>query len=100
MQNLVLVNLKCVTCTANISVPLKWFFQEKQITPAVHLKTIILSIVGFFIPVSSLKIFGHSIHSERRRIYLGKSIQPLQNDTIIMSIQFQGHPANSEVAYL
>ena len=31
-------------------------------------------LVGFFIPVSSLKVFGHSIHSERRRIYLGKSI--------------------------
>ena len=28
-------------------------------------------IVGFFIPVSSLKVFSHSIHSERRRIYLG-----------------------------
>ena len=28
-------------------------------------------IVRFFIPVSSLKVFGHSIHSERRRIYLG-----------------------------
>ena len=41
-------------------------------------------IVGFFIPVSSLKVFGHSIHSERRRIYLGKSIQALQNDTIII----------------
>ena len=27
--------------------------------------------MGFFIPVSSLKVFGHSIHSERRRIYLG-----------------------------
>ena len=35
----------------------------------------------FFIPVSSLKVFGHSIHSERR-IYLGKSIQALQNDTL------------------
>ena len=40
------------------------------------------TIVGFFIPVSSLKVFDHSIHSERRRIYLGKSIQALQNDTI------------------
>ena len=39
-------------------------------------------IMGFFIPVSSLKLFGHSIHSERRRIYLGKSIQALQNDTL------------------
>ena len=58
-------------------------------------------IVGFFIPVSSLKVFGHSIHSERKRIYLGKSIQALQNDIIIiMGIQFQGHPANSVVAYL
>ena len=28
-------------------------------------------LVGFFIPVSSLKVFGHSIHSERRRIYIG-----------------------------
>ena len=28
-------------------------------------------IVGFFNPVSSLKVIGHSIHSERRRIYLG-----------------------------
>ena len=44
---------------------------------------LILIKVGFFIPVSSLKVFGHSIHSERRRIYLGKSIQALQNDTII-----------------
>ena len=42
----------------------------------------------FFIPVSSLKVFGHSIHSERRRIYLGKSIQALQNDTIIISWVF------------
>ena len=46
------------------------------------------AIVGFFIPVSSLKVFGHSIHSERRRIYLGKSIQALQNDTIIISWVF------------
>ena len=57
-------------------------------------------IVGFFIPVSSLKVFGHSIHSERRWIYLGKSMQALQNHTIIISyimgIQFQGHPVNSE----
>ena len=44
--------------------------------------------MGFFIPVSSLKVFGHSIHSERRRIYLGKSIQALQNDTIIISWVF------------
>ena len=34
---------------------------------------------GMFIPVSSLKVFGHSIYSERRRIYPGKSIQALQN---------------------
>ena len=40
------------------------------------------TIVGLFIPVSSLKVFGHSIQSERRRIYLGKSIQALQNDTL------------------
>ena len=39
-------------------------------------------IVGFFIPVSSLKVFGHSIHSERKMIYLGKSTQALQNDTL------------------
>ena len=26
--------------------------------------------VGFFIPVSSLKVFGHSIFSEKRRIYI------------------------------
>ena len=59
-------------------------------------------IVGFFIPVSSLEVFGHSIHSERRRICLGKSIQALQNDTIITSwlFSFLGHPANSSVAYL
>ena len=50
--------------------------------------TIMIIIVGFFIPVSSLKVFGHSIHSERRRIYLGKSIQALQNDTIIISWVF------------
>ena len=42
-------------------------------------------IVGFFIPVSSLEVFGHSIHSERRRICLGKSMQALQNDIIIVS---------------
>ena len=36
------------------------------------------SIAGFFIPVRSLKVFDHSIHSERRRIYLGKLIQALQ----------------------
>ena len=29
-----------------------------------------------------IKVFGHSIHSERRRIYLEKSIQALQNDTL------------------
>ena len=52
---------------------------------------------GIFIPVSSLEVFGHSIHSERRRIYLGKSIQALQNDT---SYHDQGHPANSAMAYL
>ena len=53
-------------------------------------------IVGFFIPVSSLKVFGHSIHSEMRRIYLGRSIHALQNEHYhIMNIQFQGHPANS-----
>ena len=45
-------------------------------------------IVGFFIPVNSLKVFGHSIHSERRIIYLGKSIQALQNDTITISWLF------------
>ena len=50
--------------------------------------TFLFIIVGFFIPVSSLKVFGHSIHSERRRIYLGKSIQALQNDTIIISWVF------------
>ena len=47
-----------------------------------------ITLVGFFIPVRSLKVFGHSIHSERRRIYLGKSIQALQNDTIIISWVF------------
>ena len=45
-------------------------------------------IVGFFIPVSSLKVFDHSIHSERRMIYQGKSIQALQNDTNIRSWLF------------
>ena len=43
-----------------------------------------VTIVGFFIPVSSLKVFGHSIHFERKRIYLGKSIQTLQNDTSLV----------------
>ena len=38
--------------------------------------------VGFFISVSSLKVFGHSIHSERRGIYPGKSLQALQNDAL------------------
>ena len=42
----------------------------------------------FFIPVSSLKVLGHSIHSERKRIYQGKSVQALQNDTIIISWLF------------
>ena len=46
------------------------------------------AIVGFFIPVSSLKVFGHSIPSERRMICLGKSIQAIQNDTIIISWVF------------
>ena len=36
----------------------------------------------FFIPVSSLKVFGHSIHSERRTTYLEKTIQALQNYTL------------------
>ena len=60
-----------------------------------HRKHGVTIIVGFFIPVSSLKVFGHSIHSERRRIYPGKSIQVLQNDTIIISwlFDFQNHPA-------
>ena len=44
--------------------------------------------MGFFISVSSLKVFGHSIRSERRRIYPGKSIQALQNNTIIISWLF------------
>ena len=35
----------------------------------------------FFIPVSSLKVFDHFIHSKRKKIYLGESIQALQNDT-------------------
>ena len=48
----------------------------------------ILCYSGIFIPVSSLKVFGHSIHSERRRICLGKPIQALQNDTIIISWVF------------
>ena len=42
----------------------------------------ITTIVDFFIPVSSLKVFDHSIHSKRRKIYLGESIQALQNDTL------------------
>ena len=52
-------------------------------------------IVGFFIPVSSLKVFGHSIHSERRRIYPEKSIQSFTewHHCHIMVIQFQSHPA-------
>ena len=46
---------------------------------------VIVDFYLFFIPVSSLKVFGHSIHSERSRIYLGKSIhRPIVN----MSIQF------------
>ena len=35
------------------------------------LLALVCFIVGFFIPVSSLEVFGHSIHSERR-IYVGK----------------------------
>ena len=38
--------------------------------------------VGFFIPVSSLEVFGYSIHSESKMICLGKSMQALQNDTL------------------
>ena len=41
-----------------------------------------VTIVDFFIPVSSLKVFDHSIHSKRRKIYREKSIQALQNDTL------------------
>ena len=41
---------------------------------------VVIIKVGFFIIFSSLKVFGYSIRSERR-IYLGKSIQALQNDT-------------------
>ena len=51
----------------------------------VYLMKLKCIIVGFFIPVSSLKVFGHSIHSERMRVYLGKSFQ---NDTIIISWVF------------
>ena len=39
-------------------------------------------IVDFFILVSSLKVFDHSIHSKRRKIYLWKSIQALHNGTL------------------
>ena len=43
-----------------------------------------ITIVGFFfIPVSSSKFFGHSIHSERMRNYVGD--QAFQNDTVIIS---------------
>ena len=59
--------------------------------------------MGFFIPVSSLKVFGHSIHSERRRIYPRKSIQALQNDLHhyhIMVIRFQDHPAKVQWHFL
>ena len=35
-------------------------------------------IVRFFISVSSLKVFGHSIHSERSRIYLGDQCMPFK----------------------
>ena len=59
-------------------------FQPAARRPHAH---IYIFIVGFFILVSSLKVFGHSIHSERRRIYLGKS-KALQNDTIIISWVF------------
>ena len=54
---------------------------QKQIRTSKNSSTAYI-IVGFFIPVSSLEVFGHSIHSERRRIYLGKSKQALQNDTL------------------
>ena len=43
---------------------------------------------GIFISVSAFNDFCHSIHSERRRICLGKSMQTLQNDTIIISWLF------------
>ena len=38
----------------------------------------------FFYSCQFIKVFGHSIHSESWRIYLGKSIQALRNDTIII----------------
>ena len=40
------------------------------------------AIVAFSIPVSPLKVFDHSIHSERTKIYLGKSIQTLQKKAL------------------
>ena len=53
------------------------------------INSLIYSLIeGFLIPVSSLKVFGHFTHSERRMIYLGKSIKPLQNDTIVISCLF------------
>ena len=36
----------------------------------IHTNNQSIIIMGFFIPVSSLKVFGHSILSERRMIYL------------------------------
>ena len=39
-------------------------------TVTIHLSSAHPLLTGIFIPVSSLKFFGHSIHSERR-IYLG-----------------------------
>ena len=58
------------------------------VTGAICLKEIIPRIiVGFFIPVSSLKVFGHSIHSERRRIILENQYK-LYRMTIIISWVF------------
>ena len=65
-----------------------FYIFKKNVSPTKSHKVIVLlqsvTVEYFFNPVSSLKVFGHSIHSERRRIYPGKSTQALQNDTIII----------------
>ena len=61
-----------------------------------------VTIVGFFIPVSSLKVFRpfHSFWEEEDLSWeINKSFTEW-HPYHIMGIQFQGHPANSAVAYL
>ena len=70
-------------------------FSLKQLTISITVKSV---IVGFFILISSLKIFGHSIHSERRWIYLGDQYK-LSKCTIIISWLFSFRVIQSTVQW-